>query len=61
MDLGATTGILGATVPGRALYEALGWQAAGPLSGFVYQRASPPPAESDHPRHRLADPRFGRH
>lgn len=41
MDLGATSEILGATVPGRALYEALGWQVAGPLSGFVYKRASP--------------------
>lgn len=38
MDLGATTGILGATVQGRALYEALGWQVVEPLSGFVYKR-----------------------
>ena len=37
-DLGATTGILGATVQGRALYEALGWQVVEPLSGFVYKR-----------------------
>lgn len=41
MDLGAATGILCATVQGRALYEALGWQAAGPLSGFVCKLASP--------------------
>lgn len=40
MDLGATTGILGATARGRALYETLGWQVAGPLSGFVYKRAN---------------------
>lgn len=38
-DLGAATGILGATVQGRALYEALGWTVAGPLSSFVYKRA----------------------
>ena len=37
-DLGAVTGILGATPQGRALYEALGWAVAGPLSSFVYQR-----------------------
>jgi GNAT superfamily N-acetyltransferase len=40
MDLGAATGILSATVQGRALYETLGWHVAGPLSGFVYKRAS---------------------
>jgi predicted GNAT family acetyltransferase len=40
MDLGATTGILAATVQGRALYEALGWQVAEPLSGFVYKRVA---------------------
>jgi GNAT superfamily N-acetyltransferase len=38
-DLGAATGILGATGPGRALYETLGWEVLAPLSGFVYQRA----------------------
>lgn len=41
MDLGAATGILGATAQGRALYETLGWHVAGPLSGFVYKRANP--------------------
>jgi GNAT superfamily N-acetyltransferase len=41
MDLGATTGILSATVQGRALYEALGWHVAGPVSGFVYKRVIP--------------------
>jgi hypothetical protein len=39
MDLGAGTGILGATAQGRALYEALGWAVAEPLSSFVYKRA----------------------
>jgi len=37
-DLGAVTGILAATTQGRALYEALGWAVAGPLSSFVYKR-----------------------
>jgi GNAT superfamily N-acetyltransferase len=51
-DLGAVTGILGATAQGRALYDALGWAVAGPLSSFVYQRpthpkpGSPPSAAS---------------
>jgi GNAT superfamily N-acetyltransferase len=39
-DLGAATGILNATAQGRALYEAMGWTAIGPLSSFVYQRPS---------------------
>jgi GNAT superfamily N-acetyltransferase len=39
IDLGAATGILNATAPGRALYETLSWRVIGPLSGFVYQRA----------------------
>lgn len=38
IDLGAVTGILGATVQGRALYETLDWKVAGPLSSFVYKR-----------------------
>ena len=38
IDLGAATGILGATVQGRALYETLDWKVAGPLSSFVYKR-----------------------
>lgn len=38
IDLGAVTGILGATVPGRALYEKLSWTVIGPLSSFVYKR-----------------------
>jgi GNAT superfamily N-acetyltransferase len=40
MDRGATTGILGATMQGRALYEALDWTAVEPLSSFVYKRAT---------------------
>jgi GNAT superfamily N-acetyltransferase len=38
IDLGAATGIPGATVQGRALYETLDWRAAGPLSSFAYKR-----------------------
>jgi predicted GNAT family acetyltransferase len=38
IGLGAATGILGATVQGRALYEKLDWNVAGPLSSFVYKR-----------------------
>jgi predicted GNAT family acetyltransferase len=49
MDLGATTGILSATVQGRALYEAVGWQVAEPLSGFVYKRVAAPGASDDLP------------
>jgi GNAT superfamily N-acetyltransferase len=40
IDQGAGTGILGATVQGRALYEALGWHIAGPMTGFVYKPAA---------------------
>jgi predicted GNAT family acetyltransferase len=39
IDQGAATGILNATVPGRALYETLSWTVIGPLSSFVYKRA----------------------
>ncbi|MFB0629646.1 GNAT family N-acetyltransferase [Streptomyces sp. AB3(2024)] len=46
IESGATTGILGATVQGRALYEALGWKVLSPLSGFVYR----PPARSHRTR-----------
>ncbi|MFE5795674.1 GNAT family N-acetyltransferase [Streptomyces sp. NPDC056503] len=38
---GVSTGVLGATVEGRALYEALGWKVLSPLNGFVY-RPRPP-------------------
>jgi GNAT superfamily N-acetyltransferase len=34
---GASTGVLGATTEGRALYEALGWRVHAPLAGFVYR------------------------
>lgn len=36
--LGASTSVLGASVEGRALYEALGWKAHAPLAGFIYKR-----------------------
>ncbi|MFF2773979.1 GNAT family N-acetyltransferase [Streptomyces sp. NPDC058052] len=35
VERGAATGVLGATVQGRALYEALGWKVLSPLNGFV--------------------------
>ncbi|WP_285526635.1 GNAT family N-acetyltransferase [Streptomyces lavendulae] len=41
VDSGATTGVLGATVQGRALYEALGWKVLSPLNGYVYAPAAP--------------------
>jgi ribosomal protein S18 acetylase RimI-like enzyme len=34
---GASTGVLGASAEGRALYEALGWKVHAPLAGFVYR------------------------
>ncbi|ATZ28691.1 putative N-acetyltransferase YjcF [Streptomyces lavendulae subsp. lavendulae] len=40
VDSGATTGVLGATVQGRALYEALGWKVLSPLNGYVYAPAA---------------------
>jgi GNAT superfamily N-acetyltransferase len=49
IDLGAATGILSATVQGRALYETLSWRVIGPLSSFVYKRPAPPPAKADTP------------
>ena len=36
--LGASTSVLGASVEGRALYEALGWKVHAPLAGFIYKR-----------------------
>jgi GNAT superfamily N-acetyltransferase len=35
---GARTSILGASVEGRALYEALGWKVCAPLASFVFRR-----------------------
>ncbi|MFI5530894.1 GNAT family N-acetyltransferase [Kitasatospora sp. NPDC051853] len=32
---GVSSGVLGATVQGRALYETLGWRALAPLTGYV--------------------------
>lgn len=37
VELGAGTGILGATVEGRALYETLGWKVHAPLTGFIHK------------------------
>ncbi|MFE3108744.1 GNAT family N-acetyltransferase [Kitasatospora indigofera] len=39
LDQGAGTGILGATIEGRALYESLGWTVRAPLAGFIYRGA----------------------
>jgi len=35
LDTGASTGVLGATVDGRALYESLAWRTHGPLTSIV--------------------------
>jgi GNAT superfamily N-acetyltransferase len=37
-ELGAGTTVLGATVEGRALYEALGWKVHAPLAGFIFRK-----------------------
>jgi GNAT superfamily N-acetyltransferase len=37
---GARTSILGASVEGRALYEALGWKVCAPLAGFIFRRGA---------------------
>jgi predicted GNAT family acetyltransferase len=37
LEAGSSTGILGATVEGRALYEYLGWKAYTPLTGFIFR------------------------
>ena len=36
-EAGASASVLGATIEGRALYEALGWKVHAPLAGFVYR------------------------
>ncbi|MFF3014911.1 GNAT family N-acetyltransferase [Streptomyces sp. NPDC057939] len=41
VEHGVVTGILGATVPGRALYETLDWKVLAPLTGFTYRPAAP--------------------
>ncbi|MGW6981972.1 GNAT family N-acetyltransferase [Streptomyces sp. NPDC054932] len=38
---GAATGVLGATVQGRALYETLDWKVLAPLTGFIHKPAAP--------------------
>ncbi|MFF3427856.1 GNAT family N-acetyltransferase [Streptomyces sp. NPDC002602] len=37
VENGAATGILGATVQGRALYETLDWKVLAPLTGFLHK------------------------
>ncbi|MEV5575312.1 GNAT family N-acetyltransferase [Spirillospora sp. NPDC052269] len=37
VELGATLGVLGATDPGRALYETLGWKKHSTLAECIYQ------------------------
>ncbi|MEU3460470.1 GNAT family N-acetyltransferase [Streptomyces sp. NPDC006733] len=41
VEHGATTGTLGATLSGRALYEALDWKVLAPLAGYTYQPVAP--------------------
>ena len=40
LEAGSSTGILGATNQGRALYETLGWKVHAPLAGFVYRKSA---------------------
>ncbi|MGP3683372.1 GNAT family N-acetyltransferase [Streptomyces sp. IBSNAI002] len=37
VEHGAGTGVLGATVQGRALYETLDWKVLAPLNGFIHE------------------------
>ncbi|MFD4240912.1 GNAT family N-acetyltransferase [Streptomyces sp. NPDC058525] len=37
IENGVATGILAATVQGRALYETLDWKVLAPLTGFIYR------------------------
>ncbi|WP_369394590.1 GNAT family N-acetyltransferase [Streptomyces sp. CG1] len=41
VENGAATGILGATIQGRALYETLDWKVLAPLTGFIYKPVAP--------------------
>ncbi|WP_371525862.1 GNAT family N-acetyltransferase [Streptomyces sp. NBC_01283] len=41
IESGAATGLLGATVAGRALYETLDWKALAPLTGFLHKPVAP--------------------
>lgn len=40
VERGETTGVLGASVEGRALYESLGWKPHAPIAAFVYRAAT---------------------
>ena len=40
VENGVTTGILGASTQGRALYETLGWKVLAPLTGFIHRPVS---------------------
>ncbi len=39
---GARSAVLGATIEGRALYEALGWRTDAPLTGLIYKASAAP-------------------
>lgn len=41
LENGATTGLLGATEQGRALYETLDWKVLAPLTGFIHKPVAP--------------------
>jgi GNAT superfamily N-acetyltransferase len=43
-ERGATSGVLGGTPDGRALYESLGWRVIAPLVSVFYDPAPPPSA-----------------
>lgn len=41
VENGAATGLLGATLQGRALYETLDWKVLAPLTGFIHRPVAP--------------------
>ncbi|MFB7509830.1 GNAT family N-acetyltransferase [Streptomyces broussonetiae] len=41
IENGVATGLLGATVQGRALYETLDWKVLAPLTGFIHRPVAP--------------------
>ncbi|MET7698574.1 GNAT family N-acetyltransferase [Streptomyces sp. NPDC005485] len=41
IENGVATGILGATVQGRALYETLDWKVLAPVTGFIHKPVAP--------------------
>lgn len=55
-EAGASAGVLGAGVEGRALYESLGWRTHAPLTGIVLD----PPAEpgTAHPSEAVPEERL---